>query len=128
MRFIRTTHDVVGEEPIEGFETQWWLDTARPLADPTDPQKYVAVETQYDEDPNNFVPVTDMRLLFTDQEEYYAVCEECHEIYSNYQWSGSTRADANWRQRADEYLKDHQQKKGWCEFCDPIFGNGGWTL
>jgi hypothetical protein len=27
---------------------------------------------------------------------------------------------------AGTILKKHEETKGWCEFCDPIFGNGGW--
>lgn len=77
--------------------------------------------------PNDFVPVADLRLLYTDQAEYYAVCPDCYAVYSHMQWSGSTRAQ-NWREDSQKYLKYHQKEKGWCEFCDPIFGNGGWTL
>jgi len=129
MRFIPTTAEAIGEEPdwSELYPTKWWLDTERPLPD-GDPQKYIAVQTEGDKDPNNFVKVGDMRVLFTDQCEYYFVCNPCFNIHYDQQWSGSTRGSLNWRKEAIEECAQHSNQKGWCEFCDPIFGNGGWYL
>lgn len=76
---------------------------------------------------NDFVPIEDLRLLFTDEAEYFAVCQHCYFVYCNMQWSGSTPSPG-WRKQSQNYLKKHQRDKGWCEFCDPIFGNGGWLL
>jgi len=56
------------------------------------------------------------------------VCLNCYDIYGHLQWSGSTRGGYNWRERAQEYLENHIKTKGWCEFCDEIFGLGGWDL
>lgn len=122
-RFVKTTHDVVGEEKSEFYNTEWWLDTARPIKEYPG---FIAVETYEDKDPNNFVKCIGMRNLFTDQAEYYHVCAVCYNYHSGQQWTGSTRMN-DYRQRSEADLKTHQETKGWCEFCDPIFGNGGWS-
>jgi len=107
-------------------ETVWYWDTNRPLENAG--TAYVAVQCYRDKDPNKDVVYHEtMRLLFTDQAEYYAVCEGCSSLYNHYQWSGST-SSPNWRSKSATYLKKHQETKGWCEFCDPVFGNGGWIL
>jgi hypothetical protein len=116
--------------PPEGYEaderTIWWYDTWRTLDDPNQP--YMAVQTYANKDANDYVPVKRLHLVFQDQAEYYAVCGNCRAIYGSTQWSGSTRGGANWRERAEEFLAKHQGEKGWCQFCDPIFGFGGWRL
>ncbi len=104
-------------------DTCWWWDTARPLKRG---QPFMAVQTRCKHDPNNFMRCTDMRLLFTDQAEYFAVCQDCYSAYRGKQWSGSTRGGPQWRERAYAYLARHEATKGWCEFCDPVFGDGGW--
>jgi hypothetical protein len=116
------------------LRTKWWYDTWRPLTVEeqlkTEPpgQRYVAVETEADKDPNNYRPIEpEMCLLFTDQAEYYCVCRDCRSVYGSMQWCGSTR-NPGWREESEDYRQDHQRRKGWCEFCDPIFGNGGWSL
>lgn len=124
-RFIKTTPEVVGEESCDFHPTQWWLDTARPIEHPE--QKFMGVETEMDKDPNNFVKVDGMCILFTDQAEYYFVCKPCWHFHSHQQWSGSTRSSRNWRENAEKECKEYESTKGWCEFCDPIFGNGGWS-
>lgn len=68
-----------------------------------------------------------MALLFTDQAEYYVVCQSCRSTYGHLQWSGNTKSP-NWQQESFDQLSLHEAKKGWCEFCDPVFGNGGWSL
>lgn len=103
-------------------EACWYWDTERPLKGS---QPFVAVKCYRSKDPNQFVRVEGLKLLFTDQAEYYAVCPNCRFAFSHMQWSGSTRK-SGWRERSQRYLKHHQKTKGWCEFCDPIFGNGGW--
>lgn len=122
-RFIKTTPAIIGEGTYDGSE--WWLDTARPI---NEEPGYVAVECYKDKDPNDFVKCESMQLLFTDQAEYYFVCRDCKSIYGNMQWSGSTRALSGWREMAQYNLEKHENAKGWCEFCDPIFGNGGWSI
>lgn len=123
MRFeLITNHPAF---PNTDEDTRWYWDTARPLSGETEP--YVAVQVYRDKDPNAFTPVTGMRLLFTDHAEYYAVCPDCHSVYRHLQWSGSTR-NRNWREESEAYLSEHQQTKGWCEFCDPVLGHGGWRL
>lgn len=124
MRFIETTAEAIGEEDYMPAKTKWWLDTEREI---NEPQKFIAVQTYADKDPNNFVKCINMRNLFTDQAEYYHVCKLCYAVHSRQQWSGSTRM-RNWRESSDADLKKHEETKGWCEFCDPIFGNGGWSL
>lgn len=110
------------EFPNDG-ETCWYWDTVRPA---TDGRLFIAVQSYCDKDPNAFVRVEGLCLLFTDQAEYYAVCPSCQVVFSDMQWSGSTRA-AGWRERSQRYLEMHQREKGWCEFCDPVFGDGGWV-
>lgn len=122
-RFIKTTPEEVGEEAYD--ESEWWLDTMRPIKEKPG---YIAVECYKDKDPNDFVKCEDMQLLFTDQAEYYFVCKDCYTTYRNMQWSGGTRGGGNWRERADKGLHKHEETKGWCEFCDPVFGNGGWCI
>lgn len=116
------------DAPPEGFEayegTVWWSDTGRPLKE----GGFVAVQTYEDKDPNHFVPCGGaMSILFTDAAEYYFVCMSCRAAYAHMQWSGSTRGRDDWRERAQRKLEFHIRKKGWCEFCDPVFGNGGWS-
>lgn len=110
------------EFPNDG-ETCWYWDTARPAHDG---QPFIAVQVYCGRDPNAFRRVEGLRLLFTDQAEYSAVCPDCYLIHAQQQWSGSTRGGAGWRARAERWLAEHQRVKGWCCFCDPIFGNGGW--
>jgi hypothetical protein len=116
----------IRDAPPEGCEaddrTLWWDDTARPLPE----GGFVAVQVYADKDPNAFVRVEGLRLLFTDQAEYYFVCPGCYTTFANMQWSGGTRGGPAWRQRATASLAKHQLEKGWCSFCDPVFGNGGW--
>lgn len=108
------------EFPNDG-ETCWYWDMERPSG-----LNYVTVRVFCNKDPNLFVPIAGpMRLLYTDQAEYYAVCEPCHLAFAHMQWSGFTH-QANWREISARYLENHKEHKGWCEFCDPIFGNGGW--
>ena len=54
------------EFPNDG-ETCWYWDTAREL---DGVQEFMAVQVYCDRDPNDFVFVEDLRLLFTDQAEY----------------------------------------------------------
>lgn len=110
------------EFPIEE-ETCWYWDTERPLGGD---QPYIAVQCYRDRDPNSFIRHEMMALLFTDQAEYYAVCLDCKESFGRYQWSGSTR-NPGWERKSQAYLEKHVAQKGWCEFCDPVFGNGGWV-
>lgn len=125
MRFIETTAQELGEEPDLYTKTKWWLDTQRPIVDP---QKYVAVQTEAEKDPNNFVKVEGLQILYNDQAEYYFVCDFCYTVHRSDQFTGSTRGGNGWRERAEKKLKQHQETKGWCEFCDPVFGNGGWMI
>lgn len=113
-------------------ETKWWYDTWRPVDDGKESsfpgQRYVVVETYADKNPNNYRHIEpEMCLLFTDQAEYYVVCRDCRSVYGSMQWSGGTR-NPNWRQDSEDDRQLHQRTKGWCQFCDPIFGNGGWSL
>lgn len=105
--------------------TIWWHDRHRPIDGSN--VEFIKVQTYDDRDANDYVRHDSLCLLFTDQAEYYAVCPHCRSLYSEMQWSGSTRMH-NWRQRSQEYLEDHTNQKGWCEFCDPVFGNGGWSI
>ena len=128
-RFVKATPDQVkqigeGEIDLPELKTVWWLDSARPIEDKPG---YIAVECYADKDPNDFVKCENMRILFNDQAEYYFVCRDCYSIYSSMQWAGGTRS-SGWRERSQKRLEKHEQTKGWCEFCDPIFGNGGWYL
>jgi len=112
-------------------KSRWWYDTARPIAEAEreDPeQPYILVEVAAHNDPNDYRKIEgEMMLLFTDQAEYHAVCFECYSSFSHIQWSGSTHGGPGWRERAQQYLETHSATKGWCQFCDPIFGNGGWV-
>ncbi len=121
-RFIETTAEKLGEEPSI-TPTKWWLDTLRPI---NEKPGCIAVQTEADKDPNDFIKVNEMRLLFNDQAEYYAVCVDCFNAHHDKQWCGSSRSP-NWKEKSEEYLKKHFRTKSWCEFCDPVFGNGGWT-
>src|SRR5882757_4897196 len=118
-RFIKTTYQEVGEDPDIGIKTWWWLDTGRPIKEKPG---YIAVQTYEGKDPNDFVKCDGMQILFTDQAEYYFVCKVCYNVYSNMQWSGSTKALSGWRNTAEKECKKHESEKGWCEFCDPVFG------
>lgn len=103
--------------------TCWYWDTKRPAKNG---QPYIAVQCYKDRDPNTQIVYHErMALLFTDQAEYYAVCMNCRYSYGDMQWSGNTH-NRHWREDSAAYLKKHQETKGWCEFCDPVFGNGGW--
>lgn len=123
-RFLKTTADFVGEEVSEYYPTEWWLDTNRPIKQTPG---YIAVEAEIGKDPNNFVKHTSLSILFNDAAEWYYVCSECYYTHSRSQWCGSTRGTLGWRERAENGRQEHQETKGWCEFCDPIFGNGGWS-
>ena len=118
------------KDPPEGETTDpryaWWFDTRRPLDDPAQP--YMAVQTRADQDANDYVLVENLTLVFQDQAEYYAVCPNCRSIYGSTQWSGSTRVGPDWRERAQAWLEKYQREKGWCQFCDPVFGSGGWRI
>jgi hypothetical protein len=122
-RFIKTTSEEVGEGEDPILDTQWWLDTMRPIKEKP---FFVTVECYKDKDPNDFVKCEGMQILFNDQAEYYFVCKDCYNTYRGMQFSGSTRGGSGWRERAEKKRDKHEQTKGWCEFCDPIFGNGGW--
>lgn len=124
MRFLLMPAPPEGHEPED--DTRWWYDTRRPLEDPAQP--FMAVQTEGDKDANDYRHVSDMRLLFNDAAEYYAVCADCRSVYGGMQWAGSTRGGHGWRGRAADFLEKHASEKGWCQFCDPVFGNGGWRL
>lgn len=126
-RFFKTTAAEVGEE--EDTETEWWNDRLRPIPKKTkeEVQKYVAVQIYKGKDPNDFVICREMDILFTDQAEYYFVCKKCFSKYEEMQWSGSTKGSSGWQERAETQRKLHESMKSWCQFCDPIFGNGGWS-
>jgi hypothetical protein len=116
----------IGEK--QDAETKWWIDTARPLKYPEHPNHpFMIVQTYADKNANDFVKHEKMRLLFNDYAEYYAVCQDCYFTYSDMQWAGSTN-DPDWRNKSARYLEKHLKIKGWCEFCDPVFGNGGWYI
>lgn len=106
--------------------TKWYYDRARALPEDAT-QPFMAVQVYADKDPNDFIRHENMALLFTDQWEFYAVCQDCRSTYGHLQWSGSTR-NPSWREDSAKYLKIHSEQKGWCQFCDPVFGNGGWSL
>jgi len=118
-RFILTENDP--RFPVED-DTCWYWDTRRPLVKMDQP--YFAVQCYRDRDPNMYVPVNGMRLLFIDQCEYYAVCPACYRAYSHMQWTGFTKCP-DWRIESERFLLEHAKMKQWCEFCDPVFGNGG---
>lgn len=124
-RFIKTTAKEIGEEEDEYSPTDWWLDLKRPIKDPPG---FIAVQTHKGNDPNDFVKCDQMFILYNDQAEYYFVCSSCYNKYKSLQWAGSTKASTGWRERSIKNLEKHHQQKGWCQFCDPIFGNGGWTI
>jgi hypothetical protein len=111
------------EFPNNG-RTCWWWDTERPLENALY-QPYVAVQQYVGTDPNNYVRHAFMMVLFTDQAEYYVVCEDCYQANKGKQWSGSKK-NPNWESDSHKTLRVHIKTKGWCEFCDPVFGNGGW--
>ena len=111
--------------PNDG-ESCWWWDMTRPYKEADAIGPYIAVQCYVGKNPNEFVHIDRLYLLFTDQAEYYAVCETCYFTYYEKQWSGSTSGGPNWWDQAKAYREKHQTEKGWCEFCDPIFGNGGW--
>lgn len=129
-RFIKLNDSevlMIGEDLND--ETQWWYDTNRPFKNniQDEKQKYIAVQTYKGKDPNNFIKHQHLNLLFTDQAEYYAVCDDCYSIHRRNQWSGHTR-NSNWRRDSQRFLDKHTKLNGWCQFCDPIFGNGGWSI
>ncbi len=111
--------------PNDG-KTCWWWDTTRPYIGKDSIGPYIAVQTYVSKDPNQFIYIDGLRILFQDQAEYYFVCPSCYSANSRLQWSGSTHGGHGWRERAEAELAKWQNQKGWCEFCDPIFGNGGW--
>lgn len=112
------------EYPNDG-ETCWYWDTERPESGG---QPFIAVQVYCKHDPNTYVRHGSLRLLFNDQAEYYAVCQSCYDTYRHMQWAGSTRGPHNWRETAEKYRLERGLECGWCEFCDPVFGNGGWLL
>jgi hypothetical protein len=121
-RFILIKNE--DEFPIDE-ETCWYWDTTRPLAKSKQP--YIAMQCYCDKNPNEFIRHEALRLLFTDQAEYYAVCDNSYYTYCGMQWSGSTK-NPGYREKSWKYLRRHLETKGWCEFCDPVFGNGGWII
>jgi hypothetical protein len=122
LRFVEIVNGPVEFTDPSG-DTKWYWDTARPLPE----GGFVAKQVYADKNPNDFRRIENLTLLFTDQCEYYAVCQSCREVYCGMQWSGSTRGGRDWERRAVEYLLAHLATKGWCEFCDPVFGNRGWS-
>ncbi len=113
-------------------ETCWYWDTERMVAEEKREKPdwpWIAIQCYRKKDPNQFIriPADQFRILFTDQAEYYFVCSSCYAAYSRMQWSGSTHGVCGWMEWAEEYKENHAHKKGWCEFCDPAFGSGGWT-
>ncbi len=130
MRFILIENN--NDFPNDG-ETCWYWDTNRlvPEANRDNPEwPWIAVQCYCGKDPNNFVQIEPekFRILYTDKAEYYFVCPNCYDAYCRMQWSGSTRGPGNWRERAEREKEIHAHKKGWCEFCDPVFGSGGWAI
>lgn len=125
MRFIRIQdHD---KYPEDGGSV-WYWDTGRPTphleGDGLD--DYVAVQVRKGKDPNRKVVYhNNLRLLFEDGTKYFAVCMPCYYGFAFGQWKG-TGIDSEWRDKSGRYLKYHQDVNGWCEFCDPVFGTGGW--
>lgn len=115
-RFIRNPEEDEPNVRYPEYSQLCWLDTER--------NKRMLLPIN--KDPNQFIRHTHMRLLFTDQAEYHVVCFNCYSLYQQMQWSGSTR-NPGWRDQSGRYLAEHIETKGWCEFCDPIFGNGGWS-
>jgi hypothetical protein len=67
-----------------------------------------------------------LRILWTDQAEYYFVCADCYAIHRDRQWSGSTRGRGDWRGRALRELEAANREHRECEFCGVQDGNGGW--
>lgn len=126
----KTQRFVLMATPPEGEEsddrTLWWFDTNRPLDDPKQP--YMAVQTYADKNANDYVQIDNLTLVFQDPLEYYAVCRDCYFTYSDTQWCGNSRGAHGWRERAEKWLEKYQREKGWCQFCDPVFGGGGWRL
>lgn len=105
-------------------ETRWWYDHWRPLNDQAQP--YMAVQVYAQRDPNAYVPImAEMCLLFIDQAAFYIVCAGCYDRFCADQWSGSTHGGSGWQANAEKVRQQHERLKGWCEFCDPVFGNGG---
>lgn len=68
-----------------------------------------------------------MHLLFTDQAEYYVVCDDCYSVYRRMQWSGSTHGGLGWQSQARHYFQAHVKGGKQCEFCGDN-GNGGWMI
>ena len=108
--------------------TRWYWDTGRPIIHQSGDgfNDYLAVQVRADRDPNRQVVYQrDLRILYRDANEYYFVCVPCFYGYVNLQWTGRG-ADPYWLDKSNEALREHQKINGWCEFCDPVFGNGGW--
>lgn len=106
--------------------TRWYFDTERRLL-PDAGQEFNAVQVYADRDPNTFVRHEKLYLIYTDQAEYYCVCGKCYNNFAHMQWSGGTRGEPDWREKSHRFLANHLKQKGWCEFCAPVFGNGGWS-
>jgi len=104
----------------------WWWDKHRSLKGISLHQPFVAMQQYVGTDPNNYVHHTELYLLFTDQVEWYIVCRKCYEANRSKQWSGSAE-NRNWEEESRLALRAHKSTKCWCEFCDPVFGNGGWA-
>ena len=109
----------------EGEYSPWmnycWLDTK------TNEFMFTTDDAGVVMDPNQSILYEKLFLLFNDQAEYYAVCDNCHALYRSMQWSGSTQGP-NWRETSQQFLEWRMKNRPWCQFCDPIFGNGGWDL
>ncbi len=124
MRFEKIVENP--DYPVEDT-TCWFWDTERKVKEPSDQQTFIAVQCYVYQDPNSFIriPPEKFNILYTDQAEYYFVCFNCYLAFSHMQWSGSTRM-SGWRETSQRQKEKHAKEKGWCEFCDPVFGNGGW--
>lgn len=121
--------------PIETFppditpdsKTVWWWDTQRPEPEGDEPgYPFIAVQTYIGKNPNEAIIFQELFILFTDPLEYYFVCGSCYDTHSHQQWSGSSRGPANFQEVAHRFLEKWLKLKGWCQFCDEVFGNGGW--
>ena len=129
IRFILIEH--LSDFPDDG-KTCWYWDIARQIdtfdsGQPIDKsnQPYIAVQCYKDRNPNKYIKHNRLMILYTDQAEYYFVCSNCYYANITKQWSGNTRMP-DYRAMSLIELKKHTEEKGWCEFCDPCFGSGGW--
>jgi len=103
MRFVLIENNE--DFPNDG-ETCWYWDTDRPVVGKRERKdgSWIAVQCYCKKDPNQFRKIDNLRLLFTDQTEYYCVCPNCYDVYRRMQWSGSTHGGSGWRSRAENYL------------------------